>query len=54
MSEKTFKRLVITGVVAVILLIGGTIGAFRFFERIDNGYVGVRFSPNGGVKSEAL
>lgn len=54
MTEKTFKRLVVAGVVAVILLIGGTIGAFRFFERIDNGYVGVRFSPNGGVKSEAL
>ncbi|WP_446717773.1 SPFH domain-containing protein, partial [Enterococcus sp. VV15] len=29
-------------------------GGFTFFEKIDNGYVGVRYSMNGGIKDEAL
>ncbi|TFI86927.1 hypothetical protein CKN61_12850 [Carnobacterium divergens] len=36
----------------VILLVGLIIGGFRFFEKIDNGYVGVRYSMNGGVKDK--
>lgn len=42
------------GVIFVLVLLAIVIGCFKFLERIDNGYVGVRFSPNGGVKSEAL
>lgn len=38
----------------VILLVGLIIGGFRFFEKIDNGYVGVRYSMNGGVKDNVL
>lgn len=40
------------GLVAVAVL--GTAGAFKFTEKIDNGYVGVRYSINGGVKDEVL
>lgn len=39
-------------IVAVLMI--GVVGAFKFFERIDNGYVGVRYSMNGGIKDEAL
>lgn len=38
----------------VIILIVGVIAGLRFFEKIDNGYVGVRYSMSGGIKDEAL
>lgn len=42
-------------VVAVLLIaVVAVVAAFKFFERIDNGYVGVRYSMNGGIKDEAL
>lgn len=31
-----------------------TVGAFVFFEKVDNGYVGVRYSINGGVRDDVL
>lgn len=42
------------GVTASVILLGGTIAAFKFFEKIDNGYVGVRYSMNGGIKDDTL
>lgn len=51
MSEnRGIKAAVVVGAILVL----GTIGAFKFFEKIDNGYVGVRYSMNGGIKDEAL
>ena len=38
----------------VIVLLGVMIGGFRFFEKIDNGNVGVRYSMSGGVRDSAL
>ncbi|WP_086306236.1 MULTISPECIES: prohibitin family protein [unclassified Enterococcus] len=38
----------------VLILVIGVVAAFKFFEKIDNGYVGVRYSMNGGIKDEAL
>ncbi len=43
-----------TGSTAIVLLGLAVAGAFIFFERIDNGYVGVRYSINGGVRDETL
>ncbi|MCY8069428.1 SPFH domain-containing protein, partial [Bacillus haynesii] len=40
-------------IVAAALIIGG-FTASLFIEKIPNGYVGVVYSPNGGVKSETL
>lgn len=50
MNEKIIKR-AITGVIGLLifLLVG-----FKLFERIDNGYVGVRYSMSGGVRDEVL
>lgn len=31
-------------VAVVAVLVIGTVGAFKFLEKIDNGYVGVRYS----------
>ena len=41
-------------VAVVAILVIGVVGAFKFLEKIDNGYVGVRYSMNGGIKDEAL
>lgn len=41
----------IIGVLVIGLVIAG---AFVFFEKIENGYVGVRYSINGGVRDETL
>ena len=47
-----------TGIKAAVALVAvlviGVVGAFKFLEKIDNGYVGVRYSMNGGIKDEAL
>ncbi|WP_430622079.1 prohibitin family protein [Enterococcus sp. DIV0800] len=48
------RRVVVIGISVLVLLIAGVIGAFKFLEKIDNGYVGVRYSMNGGIKDEAL
>ena len=48
-SIKKIKGLII-GIIVIILLIGGFL---VFFEKIENGYVGVRYSMNGGVKDQA-
>lgn len=48
--SKTIKRVA----AAVLILVIGVIAAIKFFEKIDNGYVGVRYSMNGGIKDEAL
>ncbi|EOH97874.1 hypothetical protein I588_01554 [Enterococcus pallens ATCC BAA-351] len=49
-NSKGFKGFIIFLIVVVV----GVIAAFKFFERIDNGYVGVRYSMNGGIKDQAL
>lgn len=38
------------GVVATL----GVVGAFVLFEKIDNGFVGVRYSMSGGIRDEVL
>lgn len=38
----------------VILVIVTIVGLFVAFEKIENGYVGVRYSVNGGVKDQTL
>lgn len=42
------------GSAVVALGILATLGGFIFFEKIDNGYVGVRYSMNGGIKDDTL
>lgn len=49
-DNKGIVALVI-GVATVIVL---TIGGFVFFEKIDNGNVGIEYSMNGGVKKNTL
>lgn len=49
-NSKGFKGVIIFLVVVVV----GIVAALKFFERIDNGYVGVRYSMNGGIKDQAL
>lgn len=51
MKENTLMKAAV-GLVAALVI--GVVGAFKFFEKIDNGYVGVRYSMNGGIKDEAL
>ncbi|GGC84501.1 SPFH domain-containing protein [Enterococcus wangshanyuanii] len=51
MKENTGIKLLVTGAVVIGL---GVVGAFKFFEKIDNGYVGVRYSMNGGIKDNTL
>jgi regulator of protease activity HflC (stomatin/prohibitin superfamily) len=43
-----------TSLTAVVVLGAVIAGAFVFFEKIENGYVGVRYSINGGVRDETL
>lgn len=42
------------GSAAVAIGALATLGAFVFFEKVDNGYVGVRYSINGGVRDDVL
>ena len=48
------NRLINFGVGLGFTLAMGTLAAFTLFEKIDNGYVGVRYSLNGGVRDETL
>lgn len=58
MQNRENEPLVTTGykilIGVIVLLIVGVIGGFKFLEKIDNGYVGVRYSMNGGVKDDTL
>lgn len=48
------STLIKTGVTGVVVLVVGTVAGFKFFEKVDNGNVGIEYSMNGGVKKEAL
>lgn len=48
--SKSFKY----GISTVIILIAVIIGGFRFFEKVDNGNVGIRYSMSGGVRDQSL
>lgn len=48
--EKSIK-LIVSGVVVVVLAV---VSGFWFFEKIDNGNVGIEYSLNGGVRQQAL
>lgn len=37
-----------------VLVVLAVIGGFKFFEKIDNGNVGIEYSMSGGVRSKAL
>lgn len=49
-DAKKIKLAITTGVIVLVV----AIGALVTFEKIDNGYVGVRYSMNGGVKDQTL
>lgn len=42
------------GIASAAFSILGLVAAFTVFEKIPNGYVGVRYSINGGVRDETL
>ncbi|QII49135.1 prohibitin family protein, partial [Bacillus paralicheniformis] len=57
MNEKPKKnknKTLLGGIIVAVALIIGGFTASLFIEKIPNGYVGVVYSPNGGVKSETL
>ncbi|MDA7027894.1 prohibitin family protein [Bacillus sp. CLL-7-23] len=57
MTEKQKKpknKALLGGIIVAAALIIGGLTATLFIEKIPNGYVGVVYSPNGGVKSETL
>ncbi len=57
MNEKPKKnknKTLLGGIIVAVALIIGGFMASLFIEKIPNGYVGVVYSPNGGVKSETL
>lgn len=43
-----------SGSILIALVVVAIAGVFVFFEKIENGYVGVRYSINGGVRDETL
>lgn len=51
MSENSLIKL---GVTVLVLAGLGTVAGFKLFEKIDNGFIGIRYSMNGGVKDETL
>ncbi|MFV0557476.1 MAG: SPFH domain-containing protein [Enterococcus sp.] len=51
MEKKTIIKISVTG---TVILGVGVLAGLRFFEKIDNGYVGVRYSINGGIRDETL
>lgn len=53
-NKKNSTKKIIGGIIVGAALILGGITASLFIEKIPNGYVGVVYSPNGGVKSETL
>ena len=53
-SSNAGSKLWKTGVGFIVIVALAVVGALVFFEKIDNGYVGVRYSINGGVRDETL
>ncbi|MEC1534498.1 prohibitin family protein [Bacillus sonorensis] len=53
-TKKNKSKALLGGIIVGIALIAGGFLASLFIEKIPNGYVGVVYSPNGGVKSETL
>lgn len=49
MNKKIIGGIIVGGA----LVLGGILGSM-FIEKISNGYVGVVYSPNGGVKDTTL
>ena len=39
---------------AVVVVLLAIVGGFKFFERVDNGNVGIRYAISGGVRDKAL
>ena len=39
---------------AVVVVLLAVVGGFKFFERVDNGNVGIRYAISGGVRDKAL
>ncbi|MCY9388892.1 prohibitin family protein [Bacillus haynesii] len=52
--NKNKNKTLLGGIIVAAALIIGGFTASLFIEKIPNGYVGVVYSPNGGVKSETL
>lgn len=52
--KKNKNKTLLGGIIVAAALIIGGFTASLFIEKIPNGYVGVVYSPNGGVKSETL
>ncbi|MCU4668437.1 prohibitin family protein, partial [Bacillus paralicheniformis] len=52
--KKNKNKTLLGGIIVAVALIIGGFTASLFIEKIPNGYVGVVYSPNGGVKSETL
>lgn len=52
-NNKNNKRILGGIIIALVLVVGVGITAL-FIEKIPNGYVGVVYSPNGGVQDETL
>ena len=47
-------KLIKVGIGAFVTLAILVVAGFWFFEKIDNGNVGIRYSMNGGVRRESL
>ena len=52
-NKKNSKKILGGVIIALVLVLGVGITAL-FIEKIPNGYVGVVYSPNGGVQEETL
>lgn len=53
-KKKPNNRKILGGTIIAIALIAGIALLSLFIEKIPNGYVGVVYSPNGGVQNETL
>ncbi|KAA6452015.1 prohibitin family protein [Bacillus swezeyi] len=53
-TKKNKNKALLGGIIVAAALIVAGFTASLFIEKIPNGYVGVVYSPNGGVKSETL
>ncbi|WP_049660248.1 prohibitin family protein [Bacillus sp. FJAT-27231] len=53
-KKKTNNRKILGGAIIAVALVIGLALLSMFIEKIPNGYVGVVYSPNGGVQNETL
>lgn len=53
-KKKKSNRKILGGVIIALALVVGLALLSLFIEKIPNGYVGVVYSPNGGVQDETL